>query len=94
MDAFERGLSDFKAGRYFEAHEAWESVWLKLPDGKEKTELQGLIQVAVAYHHLSKGNLKGAAWLLEQARGKLPARCRDVDTGPLLEELARRLQDA
>lgn len=64
------GLRDYNAARFFEAHEAWESVWLHAPQ-PEKTFLQGLIQVTVAMHHLSRNNTLGAIRLLTAALRKL-----------------------
>jgi predicted metal-dependent hydrolase len=65
-DLFQRGLLLFNGGDYFDAHEAWEDVWRTAP-AEEKKCLQGLIQVAVALHHHSRGNLEGARSLLARA---------------------------
>ena len=64
------GLRDYDTSRFFEAHEAWESVWLNTPQ-PEKTFLQGLIQVTVAFHHLQRSNSLGATRLLTAALRKL-----------------------
>ena len=64
------GLRDYNTARYFAAHEAWESVWLTAPQ-PEKTFLQGLIQVTVAMHHLTRANPLGATRLLTAALRKL-----------------------
>ncbi len=64
------GLRCYHSAQFFEAHEHWELVWLKSPE-PEKTFLQGMIQMAAAFHHLQRGNLQGAASLLKQALGKL-----------------------
>jgi uncharacterized protein len=63
---FQRGLTLFNAGKYFDAHEVWEDVWRAAP-AEEKQFLQGLIQIAVALHHHSRGNLAGARSLLARA---------------------------
>ena len=63
---FQRGLTLFNAGEYFDAHEVWEDVWRAAPV-EEKRFFQGLIQVAVALHHHSRGNLEGARSLLNRA---------------------------
>lgn len=50
MDArLARGVELFNAGLYWEAHEAWEELWLELED-EPKLIVQGLIQLAAAYH--------------------------------------------
>jgi hypothetical protein len=63
---FQRGLTLFNAHEFFDAHEVWEDVWRAAPM-EEKKFLQGLIQVAVALHHHSRGNLEGARSLLNRA---------------------------
>jgi hypothetical protein len=50
-------------GLYFEVHELLEPVWFGAAE-PERTALQGLIQVAVAFHHLDNGNREGARSLL------------------------------
>ncbi len=70
--ALAEGLECYKAGKYFEAHEHWESVWLKCEE-PEKTFLQALIQITAAFHHFQQKNLKGAASLLRRALRRLDA---------------------
>jgi uncharacterized protein len=60
---FQRGVALFNARRFFEAHETWEELWLLEPE-PEKTFLQGLIQLAAAFHHYGRGNSRGAESLL------------------------------
>ena len=64
------GLRCYESGEYFDAHEHWESVWLKC-DEPEKTFLQALIQITAAFHHLQRENFKGTASLLRGALRKL-----------------------
>lgn len=61
---------DFAAGRFFEAHEEWERLWLRAA-GQERLFLQGLIQLAAACVHFEKGRQAPAARLLVLARTKL-----------------------
>ena len=76
MDAHERerlyrqGLDAFNSARFYDAHEHWEEVWLKVPN-PEKMFLQGLIQVAAAFHHHSRANLLGTRNLLREGLLKL-----------------------
>ena len=65
-EAYRRGLELFNSGAFFDAHEAWEDVW-RQSEGLDKQFLQGLIQVAVAFHHYSTGNVEGARSVLERA---------------------------
>jgi predicted metal-dependent hydrolase len=67
---FRRGIALFNAGRFFEAHEVWEQLWLEEPL-PERTFLQGLIQVAAAFFHHSRGNPRGQRSLLAAGLAKL-----------------------
>jgi predicted metal-dependent hydrolase len=84
-DPFLEGLALFNAAHFFEAHEVLEDVWRAAPEPERKF-FQGLIQVAVALHHYSKGNRIGCRSLLERARRNLtpyPADHRGVDLDSL-----------
>jgi len=60
---FLTGVELFNARKFFQAHEVWEEVWLT--EGEpEKTFLQGIIQIAAAFHHYRRGNTDGAEALL------------------------------
>ena len=72
VDLYRRGIQLFNERNFFDAHEAWEDVWRET-NGREKKFLQGLIQVAVAFHHHSTGNVVGACSLFERARKNLIA---------------------
>ena len=61
------GIRLFHAGKFFESHEAWEALWRDVA-GAQRLLLQGLIQVAAAYHHLRRGNRRGARYLAGRAR--------------------------
>ena len=67
MKTFERL---FKEGKFFEAHEYLEAVWLGASSG-EKSFYQGLIQVAVAMHHDQNKNSVGAQTCCQRAQKKL-----------------------
>jgi uncharacterized protein len=63
-----RGLALFNSGHFFDAHEALEDVWQGAPrHSHRRRHLQGLVQLAVAFHHQSTGNLVGARSVLERA---------------------------
>jgi uncharacterized protein len=53
------GIEHFNAGRYFDAHEVWEEIWLR-SSGDTKLFYQMLIQAAVGLHHYERGNARGA----------------------------------
>ena len=69
-EALERGLAHFNAGRYFQAHEAWEEGWHPSPE-PERDFWQGLTQVAVGLTHRQRGNAHGAETLLQRGAAKL-----------------------
>jgi uncharacterized protein len=88
-DPFLEGLALFNSTHFFEAHEVLEDVWRGAPEAERKF-LQGLIQVAVALHHYSKGNQVGCRSLLERARRNLaayPAGHRGVDLDSLRHQV-------
>jgi hypothetical protein len=68
--ALDRGLAEFNAGRFFQAHEIWEEGWHPAPE-PERDFWQGLIQVAVGLTHRQRGNPKGAVTLLHRGARKL-----------------------
>ncbi len=67
---FQKGLDAFNSGHFFDAHELWEEVWLETPN-PQKLFLQGLIQVAAAFHHYSRDNTLGCRNLLRAGLTKL-----------------------
>lgn len=76
MDSHEKhrlygeGLEAFNSRQFFEAHELWEDVWRVTPD-PDRRFLQGLIQVAAAFHHCSRSNVRGTRNLLREGLLKL-----------------------
>jgi len=63
-----RGLDLFNRSHFFDAHEALEDAWRESPRGVPlRRHLQGLVQLAVAFHHESRTNLVGARSVLERA---------------------------
>jgi predicted metal-dependent hydrolase len=61
------GVLLFNRGDFFEAHEAWEALWMETA-GAEKKFYQGLIQAAVGLCHFCNGNVRGAVKLYRSAR--------------------------
>jgi predicted metal-dependent hydrolase len=54
------GVDLFNAGRYWEAHEAWESAWTPDRKGAEAGFYKGLIQIAAGCLHYGRHNRRGA----------------------------------
>ena len=88
------GLHRYNTGKYFEAHEEWESVWLAASE-PERTFLQGLIQVTAAFEHLKRNNNQlGASRLLGHALRRLtpyPAEFGGIDTDLVRADIRDRL---
>ncbi len=83
------GLACYRRNEFFEAHEHWEIVWLRLKD-PEKSFLQALIQLTSAFHHLQTGNRAGTVSLLRRVERKLegrPAHVAGISVAPLLAEV-------
>jgi predicted metal-dependent hydrolase len=95
--AFRRGVSQFNDGLFFECHDTLEELWAGVR-GPSRDFFQGLIQVAVAFHHLSNLNAGGAASMMDRALGRFRAYPRryfgfDLDAQRAeLESWKRRLQ--
>ena len=53
------GIKLFNAGEFFEAHEELESAW-RDETGEVRELYRGILQVAVAYLHITRGNYEGA----------------------------------
>jgi len=62
-----RGIEQFNRRRYFDSHEIWEGLWIA-ETGPGRSFYKGLIQAAVALHHLDRGNAHGAIKLLRRSR--------------------------
>ena len=60
------GIDLFNEERYWESHEALESVWLNA-SGREKELLQGLILIAAALVHMQKDEDAVAVSILSRA---------------------------
>jgi predicted metal-dependent hydrolase len=83
------GITLFNTGKFFDAHEVLEDVWRAAPPDNKKF-CQGLVQVAVAFHHYSTGNRVGMRSVLERAIRNLaePAGAfQKFDLAPLLQSL-------
>jgi predicted metal-dependent hydrolase len=80
-----RGLQEFNRGEYFEAHETLEEAWMK-DDSAGRDLYRAILQVAVAYLQIERGNYNGAVKMFLRMRqwlDPLPDRCRGVDVASL-----------
>jgi hypothetical protein len=89
-----RGLELFNRGEYFEAHEALEEAWNE-DDTPGRELYRAILQVAVAYLQVERGNYNGALKMflrLRQWIDPLPERCRGVEVAQLRSD-ARRVYE-
>ena len=66
------GIDLYNAGHYWNAHEAWEEVWLE-SERSLRAFYQGLIQVTAAFVHVTHNRYPGAVKLLGEGIAKLEA---------------------
>jgi predicted metal-dependent hydrolase len=85
------GADRFNAKQFFEAHEAWEEVWLDAAR-ELRAFYQGLIQVAAAYVHLQRNEYPGTVKLLHEGLRKIEA-YPPVTLGVDLAALAKASRD-
>ncbi len=91
--ALARGIAEFNAWRFYDCHETLEDVWREVGSKGDDTTLadfyQGLIKVAAGFHHLVRGNHKGAVNLLSDAfrlLDRFRPVCLGVDVQRLLDD--------
>jgi uncharacterized protein len=65
------GLELFNSGRFWHAHEEWETAWKSTHDPQIRLFYKGIIQTAAALVHWQKGNPKGLHRNWAKARAKL-----------------------
>ncbi len=87
----DEGTGFFNKGDFFEAHEAWEAVWRRLPASPEKRFLGGLIMVSAGLHHYIRGEYRGAIKFLEKGMD-LISENRQVDAGMDTETFLKELR--
>jgi predicted metal-dependent hydrolase len=88
------GVDLYNAGHYWNAHEAWEEVWLD-SERPLRNFYQGLIQVTAAFVHVTRKEYPGSVRLLEAGIEKLeayPASYMGLDLARLVDgaKAARR----
>ena len=67
---FIKGVECFNNKEFYDAHEFWEDLWNDYPL-KDALFIQGLIQVSVAYFHITNLNLTGSKSLFKKSLPKL-----------------------
>lgn len=82
------GIALFNRGEFFEAHEALEDIWR---DEKSETRdlYRGILQIAVTYLHITRGNYVGAVKVYGRSQkwlGKFPDICQGINVKRLLAD--------
>ncbi|HEY9690142.1 MAG TPA: DUF309 domain-containing protein [Coleofasciculaceae cyanobacterium] len=67
---FWQGIEQFNGGEFYACHDTIEALWM-VANEPDRTFYQGILQVAVALHHLSNLNWRGAAILLGEGLNRL-----------------------
>lgn len=88
----EEGIRLFQRGEYFMAHETLEEHWIEAPE-QDRDFYQGLIHLAVAFHHDQRGNPRGARSQFRKAAARLSS-YPDVHEGVDLAGIRRFLAEA
>ena len=86
--ALVKGIAEFNAWRFYDCHETLEDVW-RAEDGPLADFFQGLIKLAAGFHHLLRGNHKGAVTVLGDALTLLQPyspSCMGLDVRRLTDE--------
>lgn len=89
------GLRLFNEGKYFEAHEALEAAWRE-EGGALRGLYQGILEAAVTYLHITRGNYAGAVKVYARSMRWLtryPEVCRGVNVARLREDLTRAIRE-
>lgn len=87
-ESFSQGIQQFNQRQFYECHDTLEAIWIEAPE-MDKRFYQGILQVAVACHHLSNHNLRGAIILLGEGIRRLSDYQPDyqsIDVTELLED--------
>ena len=92
---YKRGLALARTGRFFDAHEAFETAW-RTCDSSERDFFQGLVHVVVSAYQHGRGRPVAAESQRQKALRRLAAFApahRDLDVASLLAALDRAEAD-
>ncbi len=75
-------IEHFNEGRFFPAHEAWETAWKQAKGTGDEEFFKGLSQLGAGYVHYRRGNPHGAHTLIRRGVSRIEPRApahRDID---------------
>jgi predicted metal-dependent hydrolase len=87
----------YTAGEHWHAHEVLEDLWRATSDPERRRFYQGIIQLAAAFVHAERGNMRGVQRLLAKAAAKLDAVSSPylgIDVAGLLRAMAAAGREA
>ena len=67
---FYSGIQSFNSGNFYEAHDLFEDLWHECDEPKRRW-IHGMVQISVAMHHHSTGNLNGSLLLLAEGISRM-----------------------
>ncbi len=70
LDLLSKGIAEFNRQEFFLCHETLEELWMDYK-GEDREAIQGIIQIAVGYYHLLRGNEIGALKLFERGGNRV-----------------------
>ncbi|MGK7895062.1 MAG: DUF309 domain-containing protein [Xenococcus sp. (in: cyanobacteria)] len=93
-ESFVQGIEQFNQQQFYQCHDTLEAIWIEAAE-LDKRFYQVILQIAVACHHLSELNWRGAVILLGEGIRRLhdyQPDYQDIDVSQLLIESDLLLQ--
>lgn len=96
LSRFEKGIVKFNSGEYYECHDILEDLWFDIR-GSSRKFYQGLIHLAVGFHHIIYlNNPKGAISQLTKCIDKLSVfqpQYQGIELTTLLNKISSCIED-
>lgn len=93
-DEFWHGVEQFNSGQFYACHDTLEALWIESTES-DKNFYQGILQIAVALHHLENRNWRGAVILLGEGSNRLrryPENYGGIDVGDFFSQAVELLK--
>ena len=91
---FLKGIDSFNGKSFYDAHESWELLWTEYAL-QDALFVQGLIQLSVAFFHITNLNLIGSKNLFNKCLPKLkkfPSNHRDLNLSDIIDSAEESLK--
>ena len=91
---FLKGVDSFNNKSFYDAHESWELLWTEYAL-QDALFVQGLIQLSVAFFHITNLNLIGSKNLFNKCLPKLkkfPSNHRDLNLSDIIDSAEESLK--